>query len=431
LPQRDALLIDVTEVYLLARKGEEVTGIQRVVLEFAHELCALGLAVPVAVHPFDKRLTALPATLFDLADLYDVRRFIEFLGLPPKVRNLDKYRDRPVSRAYHGMLQRLRQWRWQWRGHGTGPSLVTTGGRYVLLGSIETNRRTARVIRLTDPSAIIHAMIYDIIPLRLPHDSPGAPTAFAAAFADLVQAGAHFVTDSVHARDDLLAAVAEGLLPAPAGPVDVLPLAAELREPTGPGRERPGQPYLLMVGSITGRKNATAVFEAYRRLTARGVALPLLVCAGRMPANAATAFEPGGAWADLAGLVRLVDQPDHATLHALYAGATALVFPSRYEGYGLPLGEAQWLGVPVLSSSATSLPEAGGDAPAYFAPDDIDALAALIERVATDPAWLAALRARTAAARPGLRTWRECALRLHAIATAQASGATGAARARS
>lgn len=417
----ERIRLDVTELYLLSRRNLEITGIQRVVLEFAHELCALDLAVPVVAHPLDDCLTELPAKLFDHADLYNLERFAAYRGALPKIRSLDKYRDRPVKRAFHALLQGLIRLRSRFRRRAAGQPVRTAGGRYVLLGSAETNRRSARAIRRTDPAAAIHAMIYDIIPVRLGDEIPGAQAAFAAAYRDLVRLGVRFFTDSTHAREDLLRAVSEGLLDDPGGPVGVQLLAAELRTPTHVPPLPVDPPFLLMVGSTGGRKNANVVFEAYRRLHAERVALPWLVCAGRLPRDAAAAFAPGGRWAAIAGLVRLVDQPDHAMLHALYRQATALVFPSRYEGYGLPLGEAQWVGTPVLASSATSLPEAGGSAPVYFDPDDIDGLAVILRRVVTDTRWLDDLRARTAAARGSLRSWRDCALALHAAVTAPAT----------
>jgi hypothetical protein len=65
---------------------------------------------------------------------------------------------------------------------------------------------------------------------------------------------------------------------------------------------------------------------------------------------------------------RFTGEIDDATLQSLYAGAAALVLPSLYEGFGLPLLEAMQLGCPVLASSAASLPEVGGDAALYFDP---------------------------------------------------------------
>lgn len=412
------IYIDVTEVWLLARKDEEVTGIQRVVLEFTHELCGLGLAVPVVAHPFASGLTVLPPALFDLTDLYDMRRFIEWVGLPPKVRSLDKYRTRPFSLAYHGTVQGLRRAWWQARHRRLMRGASEAGATYILLGSIETNRRSARRIRRLDPGATILALVHDVIPLRMKDEMPGAAAAFMAAYNDLVAAGVQLMAVSNHAREDLLAACAGGLLVPPRQPVTVMPLAAELRAPRDPVSGIVPHPYLLMVGAIEGRKNADMVFAAYRRLIAEGCPLPRLVCAGRLSRTAVAAFGKGGRWACLAGHVSLVDQPDHRTLYGLYKEATALVFPSLYEGWGLPVGEAQWLGTPVLSSSATSLTEAGGMAPVYFDPTDTEALTALLRRLATDAAWLEALRTRTAAARPHLRRWRDCALALHALAAA-------------
>jgi glycosyltransferase involved in cell wall biosynthesis len=73
--------------------------------------------------------------------------------------------------------------------------------------------------------------------------------------------------------------------------------------------------------------------------------------------------------------VRFAGEIDDPHLQSLYAGAAALVLPSLYEGFGLPLLEAMQLGCPVLCSSAGSLPEVGGDAALYFDPRSESALA--------------------------------------------------------
>ncbi len=69
----------------------------------------------------------------------------------------------------------------------------------------------------------------------------------------------------------------------------------------------------------------------------------------------------------------------------LHSGATCFVFPSRYEGFGLPVLEAMACGAAVACSNTSSLPEVGGDAALYFAPEDIDGLAHALRRLISDP----------------------------------------------
>ncbi|MEA2123788.1 MAG: hypothetical protein QOI80_570, partial [Solirubrobacteraceae bacterium] len=84
-----------------------------------------------------------------------------------------------------------------------------------------------------------------------------------------------------------------------------------------------------------------------------------------------------------------------ADVEGLFALSAAFVFPSFYEGFGLPLLEAMARGVPVASSDRASLPEVAGDAALLFDPGDPAAIAAAIERLLADPApWIAAGRER-------------------------------------
>lgn len=133
-------------------------------------------------------------------------------------------------------------------------------------------------------------------------------------------------------------------------------------------------PFLLAVGSQEPRKNLGVLYAAMERLAARGREVPLVLCGPR----GVHGYRPGDAlpaWLRHAGFVT------DDELAALYARATALVFPSRYEGFGLPVLEAMSVGGAVICADASTMPEVGGEAVLYFPPDDPDALAGAIVRI--------------------------------------------------
>lgn len=153
--------------------------------------------------------------------------------------------------------------------------------------------------------------------------------------------------------------------------------------------------YILAVGAIQPRKNLVRLVEAYADLRRRRpqAKLPQLVLVGKRgwlygeTLSAARRHTRDGD-IHFAGYVREGDLP------ALYTDATAFVYPSYFEGFGLPLLEAMACGAPVITGNRTSLPEVVGQAGLLFDPFDIDALSAALGRVIDDGALRQQLRAR-------------------------------------
>lgn len=148
--------------------------------------------------------------------------------------------------------------------------------------------------------------------------------------------------------------------------------------------------YVLAVGTVEPRKNLRRLLQAYAMSPAALTARFPLVVAG---ASGWVNDDDMGALRRLeqAGLVRYLGFAAADELPLLYAGARAFVFPSLYEGFGLPLLEAMASGVPVICSSAPSLRETAGEAACFADPGDEADIAAALRRVLEDDAFSAHL----------------------------------------
>ncbi|MCX6122930.1 MAG: glycosyltransferase family 1 protein [Ignavibacteriales bacterium] len=176
---------------------------------------------------------------------------------------------------------------------------------------------------------------------------------------------------SEHTKKDIVS-----LLHIPASKIDVIPLATTL-SPTSMGNAVFPLPdkYILYVGKRNTYKNFSFLLEAIKTLSQLNI-MSSLICAG------------GGKFTmqerkkihrlQLSDKISQIDIHDNQ-LEYLYSKAQAFVFPSLYEGFGIPILEAFACGCPVLVSNRSSLPEVGGDAARYFDPESIPSL---VERLA-------------------------------------------------
>lgn len=182
-----------------------------------------------------------------------------------------------------------------------------------------------------------------------------------------------------------------------------------------------GRPYLFSIGAALERKNTGRLIEAWGRVVQRRADLPHVLLVSGV-AGQADRFREQAARAGALEHVRFLPYLSLEDLIALYAGAEMTVYPSRIEGWGIPVSESLALGTPVLTSDSSAMPEAGGDFARYFDPDSTDAIAAAID--AALDGYAAEFEAKRADAVAFARrfTWRRCAESVHAAYRDAATG---------
>jgi glycosyltransferase involved in cell wall biosynthesis len=163
------------------------------------------------------------------------------------------------------------------------------------------------------------------------------------------------------------------------------------------------RPYVLAVSSLSPHKNFSAVVKAVELMGDAG--FDVVIAGGQNPQ--VFSGNPG----DLPASVKYVGYVTDEELKALYENAACFVFPSIYEGYGLPPTEAMAAGCPVLAARAASIPEVCGDAALYFDPRDPSSLAAGLRTIIDDQELRSTLRIKGRERAKAMR-WRDAALAL-------------------
>ena len=166
--------------------------------------------------------------------------------------------------------------------------------------------------------------------------------------------------------------------------------------------------FVLCAGTIEFRKNNLAMLKIWTELANELTApLPLLVFAGKYGKGSAEFQRALSQDARLAERVRVVHAPSDLNLAWLYQNCLFTAYPSQYEGWGLPVGEAAWFGKFCVASHVTSIPEVCGDLIDYVDPSNMGSIKAAVKRVLVDRDYLRERERAIASAE--LRTWSRVA----------------------
>jgi hypothetical protein len=237
-------------------------------------------------------------------------------------------------------------------------------------------------------------LIYDLIPCKRPElTARTLPAAFRHGLRAMLPLADMIATISENSRRDLLALAAGLGLPAP--PVRVIRLGDDPvsgQAPVYPGGLPAGwetKPFVLTVGTVEVRKNHRLLYHVWHRLIEQcGPQVPPLVVVGAfgwLVGDLRQEIKTDPLVGDhLVFLSRVTD----AELHWLYEHCLFTLYPSHYEGWGLPVAESLARGKYCIASSSSALPEVGGDLVDYHDPLDCAACCRLVQRALFEPGFV-------------------------------------------
>ena len=362
--------IDVTD--LVTWRGPD-TGIQRVARELTKHFARSESARFFVYRAVDRRIKAVPGErlpfLRDTASSAPSlpRSLGAGLGawqrrLPPSVRP-----------AVGSLLQRARTLdaaRQIVRVHGSAAS-ISADDIVLLLGAPWIHSRMAALLnhqRKGDAFKLCY-LIYDVAPHLFPHLFPKSHVAqFNAFLSEAIDGADLLLTASTSTGRDLARVCSSASHHVP---VKVVRLGDQLAERAA-GAPVSGvvAPFLLSVGTIEVRKNHLLLYQMYKLAEAEGIDLPPLVIVGRrgwLTDDVLYAFEHDQY---VAARVRLLHDVSDADLAWLYQHCLFTLYPSIYEGWGLPIAESLSHGRVCVASGTSAMPEIAGDLLDYFSPFD-------------------------------------------------------------
>ncbi len=233
---------------------------------------------------------------------------------------------------------------------------------------------------LIDGCACNIVTIHDLIPLKLPNSTSYNTKWFYQAVGQTIQESQGIITDSECSKRDIL----ELYDVDPSKVYVIYPAISNHKFKPTPDLldyylqkyQLQQRKYFLSVGMIEPRKNLSRLIDAYLRIDTD---FPLVIVGKKGPL-----WQQELERINDHSKIKLLEYIDKIDLSYLYSGAYCLIFPSIYEGFGLPLLEAMGFGCPVIASHASCLPEVCGDAAIYINPYDVSSICSQIELLLGD-----------------------------------------------
>jgi glycosyltransferase involved in cell wall biosynthesis len=376
------LWLDVEDLFDYAAANDRPSGIQRLSFELYQALIDLSGEGEVRFCRHDPDLPTLVAV--EWSEVCAVYAGLA-RGRDPRIDPAAPAPDRPKGRDIHELAL-------------NGDSLLCLGSPWFKPGHGDIIRALRATLGLR-----VGILIYDLIPIFHPEwcDADLVEIFQEWYCAIIPHADAVFAISNATIRDMLRWAEQENL--SLRGPVTALPIGTGFTEDKIKRREGRDLPfglsqgsYVLLVSTIEARKNHLLAFRVWRRLLARMKYddVPTLVFAGRIGWLVADLMQQIENAHYLDGKLIVLEEVDDATLSALYRGCRFTLFPSLYEGWGLPVTESLGYGKVCLASNRTAVPEAGGSFCLYFDPDNLNDATDTIQSAIEDPAEIAIMEAR-------------------------------------
>ena len=385
-------LLDVTDLVEFLQRRESVSGVQRVIAETTPLLLATGPSYRPVV--LDRGRGVFVALTPDESEVLILTGAGSANPAPDRAR---------MAEVATACLARARS---------AVPVAVDASTVLLFLGAVWINDALMSAARLAHAEgARCVYLLYDLTPVLETGHTAAVNRLFDRYLALITQTGSAVPAISASSRVDYEQYCRDRDLAPPPGGVTGLPCGLSPDDGANDSSPWP-RPYALFVGTVEARKNHALALQAWRALIERhgpdGV--PDLVCIGRLGWNADAFLHEYVATGGLAGKVSVLSSSvSDADLARFYRHAEFTVYPSRYEGWGLPVSESLAFGrLPVVADNS-SLREAGGVLAVYFPTDDLEALVTTIEGQALDTRVRAEHEERIRSAGPPTITWQQVA----------------------